>query len=91
MKITFLIIFMGSVATGVGLIGSLVSAPKYGYILFTVIASDVIAIGCFARVFSLGGKWRVVILLLSAIVLYTLTDAILRFMFAARLLDVFNA
>ena len=84
----YMLLVIALIAELIGLVASFVSAPKYGYLFAIVIFTDIVAIFILVHLYKLGGGWKWVSLILSIVVLYTLSDVLLRMVLGVRIMDL---
>lgn len=78
----------GIVSALIGLVASFISAPTYGHLFGIVIICDLIALVCLCCLLRQGRRWTVIVLLPGVLVLYTITDVVLRILCGTRVLDI---
>ena len=88
MKSAYLVLVLAIATTLVALVASFISAPRYGYLFATILVCDLVAVGCFIPLIRLGGGWKLIVLGLSILVLYTAIDIMLRWTLGVRVLDI---
>lgn len=87
MTSVYLLFICGLVAAIAALALSFVSAPSYDIVFFCIVFFDIVAMACLIYVFFSHKKWTIAVLLVSAIVAYSIIDVTARTLFHVRILD----
>jgi hypothetical protein len=90
MKGEWAIFFLGAFATLLALAGSLVSSPNYNPIFVAVAMLDILATGCFARLWFSSRRWRIRLIVPMLLVAWTVLDVSLRYFAGARAPDLWT-